>query len=109
MNGRVVDGRVEAARGERQIVELRVDAREGRVLLIVAAGGEAVQRIAQNVDGDGTVAAQRQAIGQPAVARAQIGDAQRPAKLLLDRRQDAALQVAIALGANASTGLAGVR
>ena len=48
----------------------------------------------------GLVAAQRQAIRQPAVSRAQIGDAQRAAELLLDRRQHAALQVAIALGAN---------
>ena len=70
------------------------------VFLIVAAGSEAVQRIAQDVDGDGPVAAQRQAIRQPAVSRAQVGDAQRAAELLLDRRQDAALQIAIALGAN---------
>ena len=82
---------IEAARGERQIVELRVDPRERRALLIVAAGGEAVQRIAQDIDGDGLVAAQRQAIRQPAVARAQVGDAKRPAELLLDRRQNAAL------------------
>src|ERR1035437_2043607 len=55
--GRVVAGHVQAARGQGQIVELRVDPRKGRVCLIVAAGGEAVQRIAQDVDRDGLMAA----------------------------------------------------
>ena len=109
MYGRVVNGGVEAARGDRQIVELRVDAREGRVFLIMAAGGEAVQRIAEDVDGDGMVAAERQAIGQPAVSRSQVGDAERPAKLLLDAAAGRGAPGSESSWRESSIGPAGVR
>ena len=82
---RVEDRQVDARRRQRQAVELGEDRahRNG----VVAYGAKPVQRVGEQVESGHPVPAQRQAIGEPAAARADVEDLQRPRIVALERLQ----------------------
>ena len=75
VQGRIEHGQVDLRAGERQAIVLGQHGRE--VGGVVLRRAEPVQRVIQNVHRDDVVPAQREAIGEPTAARADIQNPQR--------------------------------
>src|SRR5437667_4675635 len=93
----VVERRIVPRIGEGKPIEIGIDARESPLEPREEMRGRAepVARICQDIDRHGTMAAQRQTIGHPSGAGAQIEQVERPPGLAFHPRQDMPLEIAV--------------